>query len=436
MLANLINQPSKIIVGLMSGTSLDGVDAAVVRIDGQGTESKVGLLHFHSEAYDDGLRERLKEICTIDRSSTADVCSMNFYLGKRFAEAARQAVAAAGLTMDDIDLISSHGQTVWHIPESPPEGAAQPGLFVAGGEAGEAALMADAEAYDEAVKQAAYDAGIWDRYTVRSTLQIGDLSVLAKETGKLVVGDFRTADMAVGGQGAPLTPYADFILFRDERQGRVVQNIGGIGNCAVLPAAARPEQVVAFDTGPGNMLIDQAVYQLSGGKQSYDAGGEWAAQGQADSGLLEQMLSHPYFRQKPVKTTGRELFGKAYAAEWLEKAASRQLSAADTVATFTAFTAHSIARGYRDFVFPEAAIAEVIISGGGAHNATLLRMLAEELPAQSIRVSDDFGISGDAKEAIAFAILGNNTIHGIPNNLPSSTGAAKPTVMGKLAFPE
>ncbi|WP_010272360.1 anhydro-N-acetylmuramic acid kinase [Paenibacillus senegalensis] len=396
MLTSLLNQPSKIIVGLMSGTSLDGIDAAVVRIDGYGMDSKVELLHFYSRAYDDTLREQLKRICSLDQSSTADVCSMNFLLGEHFAEAVHEAVHEAGMEMSEVDAVSSHGQTVWHIPETdhmcePPR--------------------------------------------VRSTLQIGDLSVIAKRTGKLVVGDFRTADMAVGGHGAPLAPYADFILFRDEREGRIAQNIGGIGNCAVLPAAARPEDVVAFDTGPGNMLIDQAVYQLSGGRLSYDEGGRWAAEGTADIRMLEQMLQHPYFRQKPVKTTGREMFGKAYAQQWLNEAAVRQLSAADTVATFTAFTAHSIASGYRDFVLPQTPAATVIVSGGGALNATLLRMMGELLPELTIRIADDFGVSADAKEAIAFAILGNNTLHGVPNNLPVSTGAASPTVMGKLAFP-
>lgn len=396
MLASLLNQPSKVIVGLMSGTSLDGIDAAVVRIEGVGLDSKVELLHFYSKAYEDTLREQLKRICSLDQSSTADVCSMNFLLGDYFAQTVQDAVREAGMELSEVDVISSHGQTVWHIPETdhtsvPPR--------------------------------------------VRSTLQIGDLSVIAKRTGKPVVGDFRTADMAVGGHGAPLAPYADFILFRDEREGRIAQNIGGIGNCAVLPAAARPEDVVAFDTGPGNMLIDQAVYQLSGGKLSYDEGGRWAAEGTADKAMLKQMLEHPYFRQKPVKTTGREMFGKAYAQKWLDEAAVRQLSAADVVATFTAFTAHSIAGGYRDFVLPETQAAAVIVSGGGALNATLLRMLGELLPELRIRVSDDFGVSADAKEAIAFAILGNNTLHGVPNNLPISTGASCPTVMGKLAFP-
>ncbi|GIP38763.1 anhydro-N-acetylmuramic acid kinase [Paenibacillus sp. J31TS4] len=395
MIGSLSSKPSKLVVGLMSGTSLDGIDAAVVRIDGAGDASRIELVQFATEPYDDALREKLKELCTPDRSGTDRVCAMNFLLGARFADAVRKVVAEAGLALADIDLVASHGQTIWHIPED--------------------------------------DAN--DPYLVRSTLQIGDLSVIAKETGLPVVGDFRTADMAVGGQGAPLVPYADFILFRDPVRGRIAQNIGGIGNCTAIPAAGRPEEVIAFDTGPGNMLIDQAVYQLSGGRKTYDDGGAWAAEGKADAALLEEMLRHPYFRRPPAKTTGREAFGKAYAAEWLGRAAAVGLSAADTVATFTAFTARSIADGYRDFVFPAMAVQDVIVSGGGMHNATLLRMLAELLPDQTIGRSDAMGISGDAKEAMIFALFANNLIHGIPNNLPAATGASRETVMGKLALP-
>jgi anhydro-N-acetylmuramic acid kinase len=395
MLAELFTKPSRLIVGLMSGTSLDGVDAAIVRIEGSGLDSKVELVHFSSTAYEDKLREKIKELCSIEHSDVAQVCGMNFRMAYVLADAVKQAVAAAALSMDDIDLVSSHGQTIWHIPENDP----------------------------------------LDPTLIRSTLQIGDISVIAKETGKPVVGDYRTADMAVGGQGAPLVPYGDFILFRHETKGRIAQNIGGIGNCAAIPAGGLPEQVVAFDTGPGNMLIDQAVYTLSGGKQSYDAGGDWAAGGTADITFVEQMMSHPYFARKPAKSTGRELFGRAYALDYIQRMQQQGLSDADIVATFTAFTAHSIAQSYRDFVLPLMRIEEVFVSGGGAHNKTLLRMMADLLPEQRINTSDALGISGDAKEAVAFAIFANNLIHGIPNNLPSATGADKPVIMGKLAFP-
>jgi anhydro-N-acetylmuramic acid kinase len=379
----------------MSGTSLDGIDAAVVSIEGSGLAARVQLLHYYSVPYDDGLRERLKELCTIEHSSVDLVCSMNVYLAERFAEAAIEAVHSAGMELDEIDLISSHGQTVWHIPE------------------------------------AAAD----DPLLVRSTLQLGDLSVLAKRTGRLVVGDFRPGDMAVGGQGAPLAPYGDLILFRHPEKGRLLQNIGGIGNCTALPAGAGPEDVFAFDTGPGNMVIDQTVYLLSGGQMSYDDGGSWAAQGTPDEVLVDQMMEHPYFALKPPKSTGREVFGKAYAEQFVAMARTHGLNDADSVATATAFTARTIAEGYLRYVFPVCQIDEVIVSGGGAHNAALLAMLQQLLPEQAVITSSALGFSDDAKEAIIFALLGNDFMHGVANNLPSATGASRPAVMGKLAFP-
>lgn len=382
-------------VGLMSGTSLDGVDAAVVRIEGCGLDSRVQLLHYYSRSYDDALRERLKALCAREQSDVASVCGMNVYLAELFADAALAAVQEAGLSMDDVDFVSSHGQTVWHIPQADPA----------------------------------------DPYLMKSTLQIGDLSVLAKRTGKPAVGDFRPADMAVGGQGAPLAPYGDLILFRHPDKGRLLQNVGGIGNCTALPAQAGPEDVFAFDTGPGNMVIDQTVYLLSEGRMAYDDGGQWAAEGTADEQLVAELMAHPYFGMEPPKSTGRELFGKAYAAEFLGKAKDRGLGHADIVATATSFTARSIAEGYRRFVFPRCRIDEVIVTGGGAHNGTLLAMLASMLPEQTVMNSQSMGFNDDAKEAVIFALLGNDFLHGVRNNLPSATGAAEATVMGKLALP-
>lgn len=384
-----------IIIGLMSGTSLDGIDAALVRITGSGLQSQVELLHYYNIPYNASIREKLKELCTIEHSSSANVCSMNAYLGSLFGEAAIQAAQEANLSMDEIHFISSHGQTIWHIPE---------------GEVG-------------------------DPFLVPSTLQIGDLSVIAKHTGKMVVGDFRPADMAVGGQGAPLVPYGDFILFRHESKGRLLQNIGGIGNCSAIPGGATPSEVFAFDTGPGNMVIDEVVHVLSEGRLTYDEGGRWAAQGKADDELIEEMMSHIYFQTAPPKSTGRELFGKAYAASFLEAARSRRLPNADIVATATGFTARSIADSYMRYVFPVCEIQEVIVSGGGAHNAELLRMLADMLPQQQVMTSTQLGFHDDAKEAVIFALLGNDFMHGIPNNLPAATGASRPTVLGKLALP-
>lgn len=380
-------------IGLMSGTSLDGVDAALVRIKGSGLTTTSRLIAYVQLPYEKDFREQIKALCNIEQSSVADVCSMNFLLADRFAAAAEAVCQQAGIAMDEVDFISSHGQTVWHIPKS------------------------------DAAQSLA-----------RSTLQLGDLSVIATRTGRPVVGDFRPADMAAGGQGAPLVPYGDLILFCDALQGRVLQNIGGIGNCTVLPAACTADQVTAYDTGPGNMIIDQVVLELSGGKLAYDENGKWAAEGTPDKALVAKMMQHPYFSQMPPKSTGRELFGAAYAAAVLAGARERGLSSADIVATATWFTAKSIADSYERWVFPKNKIDQIIVSGGGAHNEVLLAMLSELLPGRTVAKASSFGIDDDAKEAVIFALLGNECIHGIPNNVPSATGAGRRVVMGKLAL--
>lgn len=389
------DRPVRRIIGLMSGTSLDGVDAAVVEVEGSGKDTRIKLLSFITQAYDELTREAIKALCSEECSSSATICSMNVVLGELFAAAAFKAAEASGVPMREIDLISSHGQTIWHQPEG------------------------DAEA----------------RFRVRSTLQIGDISVVSKQTGRPVIGDYRPADIAVGGQGAPLTPYADYILFADQHKGRIVQNIGGIGNCTILPQGADAEHVTAFDTGPGNMLIDQAVAYYSEGREHYDADGAWAASGTVHAGLLDELLDHPYLKLPPVKTTGREMFGKSFAMSTIGRAEQMSMRPEDVIATFTAFTAHSIALAYREFVFPQASVQEVIVSGGGSHNRTLMSMLANRLPQVKLLISDELAVSGDAKEAIAFAIMANEFLHQVPNHLISATGAARKTVLGKLALP-
>lgn len=430
---------SALAVGLMSGTSLDGVDAAVVRIEGSGLTARAKLLHAYSRPYGNALRERLKDLCVPERSRVDEICGMNALLAEVFAEAAFEAVREAGLLMTDIDFVSSHGQTVWHIPgerEAQRFGGAARGASSEAGAARQVSSCGSA-GIGEKARDAAdpSDPEAADPARFRSTLQIGDLSVLAKRLGVPVVGDFRPADMAVGGQGAPLAPYGDLILFRDERRGRLLQNIGGIGNCTALPAAAKPEDVFAFDTGPGNMVIDQTVWLLSEGARTYDEGGKWAASGTPDESLVDAMMEHPYFRLAPPKSTGREVFGKVYTAEFVDRARGRGLADAEIVATASSFTARSIAAAYREFVFPRCRIDEVIVSGGGARNGTLMAMLASLLPEQRVCSSAEFGVDDDAKEAVIFALLGNDFLRGNPNNLPSATGASRPTVMGKLALP-
>lgn len=377
-----------IIIGLMSGTSADGIDAAVVRLEGAPPELRWELLaHVHSD-YDPMLRNEIfacfrPETGTVDR-----LCALNFALGRAYAQAAQSAIAAAGLTTDQVDMIGSHGQTLWHIP--------------AGSDA--------------------------------STLQLGEPAVIAELTGLPVVSNFRVADMAAGGQGAPLIAYVDLLLFTHPTHVRALQNIGGIGNVTFVPPAssstASPARGLAFDTGPGNMLIDDAVQRASNGVLAYDDGGELAAQGRVSDLLLAELLQEPYLRLPPPKTTGRELFGSQYGAQVWQRGHELGLAANDIIATVTAFSAHSIARAYADFL-PQPP-DEVIVSGGGAFNHTLLAMLADLLPASRVMTISDLGLPADAKEAAAFAVLAHETWHGRSGNWPPATGAAHPVVLGSI----
>jgi len=381
-----------ILIGLMSGTSADGVDAALVEITGSGRRTRARLRHFLCLPHHAALREAILRQCDPKTSSAQDLCALNFALGERFAVAARNVAKAAGVPLKDVDAIASHGQTVWHQPTP---------YSIAGTRA-------------------------------TGTLQIGEPAVIAARTGCRVVSNFRTADMAVGGQGAPLIPYADWALLTSGREARAVQNIGGIANVTYLPRAAAPEEVVAFDIGPGNMVIDGLVRALTGGKQTCDAGGAWAARGQISTRFLDALLAHPYYRLPIPKTTGRETFGERYVAEMLRYARRRKIAAEDVLATATAAVAESIARAYRDHLAPRGGAQTVIVGGGGTHNATLMRMLAERLAPARVTTHAEFGIPDDAKEAIAFALLGYATLRGRPANLPNVTGAQRPAILGQV----
>ncbi len=374
------------VAGLMSGTSVDGVDVAIVDIRG----TKVRLVAFDVFPYKPALRAEILSLCHPDSAKVDRICHLNHVLGEVFAEAVLKLCRKCGIAADSIDLIGSHGQTIWHQPEG----------------------------------------GRYGGRTIRSTLQIGEPSVIAQRTGITTVADFRPRDMAAGGQGAPLVPYADYVLFRDAKVSRAVQNIGGIANVTFLPRACRSDEVLAFDTGPGNMVIDEIVRLATGGRRDYDRGGAMAARGKVDETLLREMLKHPFLRRKPPKSTGREEFGQAY-CEWLgQKSRKRGLAPGDMVATVTAFTARTIADAYRRFL--PAMPDEMVLAGGGVHNRTLVRMLQRELTAVKIRTTDEFGIDVDAREAVAFAVLAWATICGTANNVPSATGAAEPVVLGKI----
>ncbi len=390
----------RLVIGLISGTSADGVDATLVRLMGD-EPNRVETLAFVTLPYPSALCDAVLRL-----SHDGDVetlCWLNFALGEVFADAAFAVVKAAGVPMTKVHLIGSHGQTVRHLPLK--------------GQGGKGTGHRK-----------------WRRKV--GTLQIGEPSVIAMRTGVPVVSNFRAKDMAVGGQGAPLVPLVDWLLLRHPSQNRVALNIGGIANVTVLPANASPERVFAFDTGPGNMLIDGAVRHFSGGRQTFDRNGQWARRGQVCPSFLRWLMRHPYFRRPPPKSTGREMFGAAFLQRVLAKAEAFSLQPADVVATLTAFTAASITFALQRFVLPTMGrLDELIVSGGGANNPVLMAMLAERLPQVVIRFSDELGLPRDAKEAVAFAVLAHRTVMGLTGNLPSATGAQMSVILGSLTLP-
>ncbi len=376
------------VIGMMSGTSADGIDAVVVELSGQPPRLDWQLLKHIHVPFSTELQNEIFTCFNPKTSSVDRLCALNFALGRAYGNAALQVIDQSGLHPEDIQLIGNHGQSVWHIPSGP---------------------------------QA-------------STLQIGEAAVIAEMTGITTISNFRTRDMAAGGQGAPLVSYIDLLLFSHPQHTRVLQNIGGIANGTYLPNAAQISagvQPFAFDTGPGNMLMDDAMRRISGGSQQFDEGGRFAALGQVNQALLTQWIDHEaYFRLLPPKTTGRELFGAPYGARLWEDARKLGLSEADILATLTAFTARSIADAYRNFL-PTMPV-EVIVSGGGSFNQTLLKDLAVEIAPCQVRVIDELGVPSDAKEAAAFAVLAYETWHHRPGNLPSATGAHARVVLGNI----
>jgi anhydro-N-acetylmuramic acid kinase len=373
----------------MSGTSADGIDAVLVEISAHGRHSRARVLAHRHLPWAPVLRQRILQAAL--HGTVAEICELNFVLGERFAGAALAVIRHAKLKPRTITAIASHGQTVHHLPN-----AACP-----------------------------------------STLQIGEPAIIAERTGILTIADFRVGDMAAGGQGAPLVPLADWALLTDPARPRIVQNIGGIANLTFLPPGATLDQVLAFDTGPGNMIIDACVATLSSRRRQFDQNGRWASQGSVSEKLLAELTSHPYLRRHPPKTTGREEFGESFVRRLLATARRLRLREADIIATATAFTAASIADAYRRFVFPQLKPRDlpklqIILGGGGAKNSTLRRMLAERLGVGELLTHEDFGIANAAKEALAFAILGFQTLRCQPGNVPSATGARRSVVIGKI----
>jgi anhydro-N-acetylmuramic acid kinase len=386
---------------MISGTSVDGIDVVLVEIEGHGQGASIRTVGFETVPYPEAIRTELLALYDDQANAVARLCSLNVVIGECFAGAALAACDRHGIDPASLRVIGSHGQTVWHQP------APDPALPL----------------------------------SVPSTLQIGEPSVIAAATGAPVVADFRVADMAVGGQGAPLAPYLDWAALGDPDRDRCVQNIGGIGNVTWLPAGGDRDAVIAFDTGPGNILIDALVTLLSGGAQAFDRDGVNAARGQVDASMLAELMDDPYLAQPPPKTTGRELYGMAQARTWIEARglpadaltgtdADARRAARDLIATVTAWTAESIADAYRRHL--PAMPDDVLVNGGGARNPTLMRMLAERLPGIAVAPTDTAGIDADAKEAIAFALMAHDTLAGLPTNIPGATGASRAVPLGKV----
>lgn len=382
---------SRLIIGLMSGTSLDGIDAVLVRVQGSGLRTRFRQIAYIERPFPRGVRELLLGNSVPGTSRVDDITRLNVLLAQLYAESAVRVARKGGTALSGVDLIGCHGQTIQHLPKPK---------------------------------------RMFGR-TVRATLQIGDPSVIATLTGIPTVGNFRVADMAVGGQGAPLVPYFDWLVFRSRLKSRILLNIGGIGNVTILPRGCAARDVVAFDTGPGNMLIDALMQHFY--RKKYDANGAVAASGHLLPGLLEDLGKHPYLRRRPPKSTGREEFGEDMVRRILHVA--RGAKHADVIRTVTTFTPFAVHDACRRFIPESKGIDEVIVSGGGARNRFLLEELRRLFSNAVVRTADEFGVSGDAKEAICFAILANETVHGNCTNIPRVTGARKPVVLGVLGRP-
>ena len=391
-LIRLREKDSRNVIGLMSGTSFDGIDACLVKITGNGLSTEIEIIEFETYPYKEEIRELIFDASKEQTGRVDKICQLNFTLGKLFADAAGQIAEKSSIPISDIDIIGSHGQTIYHI----------------------------SSLKEKADKK------------VRSTLQIAEPSIIAQETGVTTVGDFRTRDIAAGGEGAPLVPYADFILFGKDGIGRAVQNIGGIANVTFLPAGCSINEIIAFDNGPGNMIIDRFAEIITEGKLKYDKDGELASKGKLNQDLLERLCSHPYLSIPPPKSTGREDFGIQFSDNLYEELKRDNVDFLDTITTVTVFTAKSISDSYRKYIQPSYKLSEVVMSGGGVYNPILLQFLKEYLENINIRKVEEFGIPSDAKEALAFAILANETICGNPGNVPSATGARERVVLGKI----
>ena len=389
-----MNGKSKLVLGMMSGTSADGIDVALARISGAPPNLNARLLSHASVKYPPALRKEILRVAEQRPLIAGALSQLNFRLGELFAGAAIAACRHFRVALSKIALVGSHGQTIFHQGRPIP----------------------------------------YFGSPTASTFQIGEPSVIAARTGITTVGDFRPADIALRGQGAPLVPYADYLLYRHTKLGRISLNLGGIANITVLPRAAKPQQVLAFDTGPANMLIDALVAHFTQSRLRFDKNARLAMQGRSLPALLDDLLGDPYLKLAPPKSTGREYYGHAYLKMLFSLGRHYRASPNDLIRAATIFTALSVVDALNRFVLPTTKIQQLIVSGGGAHNPLILAQLAAALPGIEVLPSGRLGIPEDAKEALAFALLAYETFHQRPANLPSATGARGLAILGKISY--
>jgi anhydro-N-acetylmuramic acid kinase len=392
-LVEITKKKQRVVVGLMSGTSVDAIDAVLVRITGHAPGAIIEKIRFGSFPFPEEIRTRINTLFDKDKARIEEICHLDFVVGELFAAATNRLIADAGLKNDDVDLIATAGQTIWHRPRPTSE------------------------------ESAASVAWLGRTLSTRSTLAIGQAAVIAERTGIVTVGDLRVRDVAAGGHGAPLVAYFDWAQLRDAHKARAMQNIGGIANVTFVPPNASLDDILAFDTGPGNMIIDALVYVLSDGMEKFDRDSARASRGKVNQEVLDWCMSDPYFQLNPPKTTGRERFGRQFARRIIDRFAGTPFD--DLIASATAFTAESIAGAYRDFL-PQH-VDEMIVAGGGAKNPLLMQMLRERMPGTAISVYEHI----QEKEAMAMALIANDSLDGQTTNVPTATGGA-PTILGKI----
>lgn len=374
----------KLAIGIMSGTSLDGIDVSLASIEGQQENTQLAMIYSNTFSYDEELLHSVKKAIQ-NKSTSMELCQLNVDLAHAYSKCVFALCEEANISIEDIDFIASHGQTIYHITK---EESKHP-----------------------------------------ASLQLGDGSVISNLTNTTVISNFRQADIAKGGSGAPLVPFADYVLFQDIEKTRCMQNIGGVSNVTVLKKNGTKEEVYAFDNGPGNMMIDEAMNVLF--QQKYDKDGLTASKGKCIKEMFQECIIHPYYDIIPPKSTGREDFGTNYTNQLLEKYSDKKKE--DIIATLTHVTAYAIAKSYQDFIITNNPIDEVIVSGGGAHNKELMRLIRYYLKSENVYTLDEFGFSSDYKEALAFIILGNETLHGNPSNVLGATGAKEYAVLGQIS---